>query len=337
MTSPPFRRALVLVAFLVMPHTWRGTVSTFAGQGVTLPDTPLTFGAFDATFRADGTFSLEGQGWPSMTGSWRAEAAEVLLMISGGPKGCDGPGRYRFNVEGRDVRFALVSDDCVPRRMILGRSSGGRGDTRLVPARRIVLTPAGAVRSHGPQPRPAAGRRFAARRRGRRRRPAPARPVGRHAGREHPVAHADSRAWRTRARRLGRSDLRDERRQQHAQRDVQARTLRRRRRLGRSIARSAGCSTRSTSAPARCAWERIAHEGEPREQAAHQVHLRERDARHRRPHRRRVVRIAGRPCLRRRRRLARGRSISGASTWAPTTFPRTSGGRRARRSSGTAW
>jgi outer membrane protein assembly factor BamB len=142
-----------LLLVCCLPGSRPGTSLTIAGQGATLPDTPLTFGVFDAAFRADGTFSLEGSGWPSMKGTWRAEVAEVLLMMSDGPKGCDGPGRYRFNVEGRDVTFALVSDDCVPRRMILGQSTWvPRGTARVVPERRIVLTPAAARR---PLPRAA--------------------------------------------------------------------------------------------------------------------------------------------------------------------------------------
>ncbi len=51
-------------------------------------------------------------------------------------------------------------------------------------------------------------------------------------------------------------------------------------------------------------WERIASQGEPQQQAPHQVHVRKCIARHRRTHRRRVVRIAGHSCLRFRRRLA---------------------------------
>ena len=84
----------------------------------------------------------------------------------------------------------------------------------------------------------------------------------------------------------------------------------------------AGCSTRSTSARGKIAWERVALRGRAAQQAAHQVHLRERHARHRRPHRRRLVRIAGRPRLRRERQRRCGRSISAASTWAPTTSRR---------------
>ena len=49
-------------------------------------------------------------------------------------------------------------------------------------------------------------------------------------------------------------------------------------------------------------WERTAAQGQPLEQAAHQVDLRQRIAGHRRPHRRGVVWIAGPLCLRRQRR-----------------------------------
>ena len=155
-------------------------------------------------------------------------------------------------------------------------------------------------------------------------------------GREHPLAHADSRSRALEPDRLGRS------RSSSPARSAASRTRRsvpglygdgdasddrsRQRWMIYAIDKRTG----------KIVWERVAHEGEPLEQAPHQVHLRQRDAGHRRPHRRRVVRIAGRLRLRRRRQLPAGRSISAASTWAPTTFRRTSGGRPARRSSGTA-
>ncbi len=124
--------------------------------------------------------------------------------------------------------------------------------------------------------------------------------------------------------------------QQRRQRDLQARPLRRRRRLGRSVAHSAGCSTRSTSADGKRGLGAHRRGGRAAQQAPHQVHLRERHAGDRRPGGRRLVRIAGRATPTTSTATSGGRSISAASTWAPTTSRRTSGGRRARPSSGTA-
>ncbi len=114
---------------------------------------------------------------------------------------------------------------------------------------------------------------------------------------------ADSRARALQPDRLGRRGLRDERDQQPARRDVQARSLRRRRCVGRSL----GASLDAVR-------DRQAHRTDPlganggarraAQQAAHQVHLRQQLAGHRRPHRRRLVRVAGHLRLRLQRRLA---------------------------------
>jgi hypothetical protein len=59
-----------------------------------------------------------------INGTWKNPGSEVeLSMISGGPGGCDGPGKYRFDTDGKHLSFDLVSDECMPRRMILDRST----------------------------------------------------------------------------------------------------------------------------------------------------------------------------------------------------------------------
>src|SRR5439155_18779068 len=89
----------------------------------TLPSSPMRFGVFVARFGADGVFLLEGQGWPAFKGTWKTDADRVDFVTPGSGQGCDGPGRYRFHAEGTRLIFDLVSDDCVPRRMILDRST----------------------------------------------------------------------------------------------------------------------------------------------------------------------------------------------------------------------
>lgn len=119
--------------------------STAQQTGVTLPTTPLKFGAFVVQFDPGGTFSLQGKGWPALSGTWSAAGSEVQLMMSGGPGGCDGPGRYSYRVEGdtaKRVNFAAVADDCRPRKMILDGSSWMPADeARVTPARQIKTTP----------------------------------------------------------------------------------------------------------------------------------------------------------------------------------------------------
>jgi uncharacterized protein (TIGR01244 family) len=106
-----------------------------------LPSHPLSFGAFIARFDPAGTLTLEGSGWPKMNGSWKTQGDEVELAMSGGPGGCDKAGKYRFNTDGRRVSFDLVADECVPRRMIVDRSTwlpAGEAVTR--PPRKIANT-----------------------------------------------------------------------------------------------------------------------------------------------------------------------------------------------------
>ena len=111
-----------------------------------LPSDPLVFGAFAGQFRADGTFSISGQGWPALTGTWTADGPAIELALTTPVRGCDAaPGRYAFIVTGTRVSFSLLEDACTPRRMILDRSTWRpAGEAETVPARtiaRIAATP----------------------------------------------------------------------------------------------------------------------------------------------------------------------------------------------------
>ncbi len=106
-----------------------------------LPSTPMKFGIFTARFDPGGTFSLEGDRWPRLNGNWKKTGAEIELTTSGGPGGCDKPGKYRLNTGPKSMSFDLISDDCMPRRMILDRSSWlPAGETVAKPKREIKLT-----------------------------------------------------------------------------------------------------------------------------------------------------------------------------------------------------
>jgi outer membrane protein assembly factor BamB len=122
-------------------------VSSAQQSPASLPSGPLKFGAFVARFDPGGTFTLQGKGWPALSGKWNTNGAVVELTMSGGPGGCDGTGRYEFSVEkgggnsGNRVSFKLIADDCVPRRMIVDGSVWAPADeARVLPPRRITLT-----------------------------------------------------------------------------------------------------------------------------------------------------------------------------------------------------
>jgi len=106
-----------------------------------LPSHPLSFGVFTVRFDQAGTFTLEGRGWPKLNGSWKDLGSEIELAMSGGPGGCDNPGKYRFDTDGKRVSFDVVADDCVPRRMIIDRSTWlPAGETVTRPPRKIEAT-----------------------------------------------------------------------------------------------------------------------------------------------------------------------------------------------------
>ncbi len=115
--------------------------STAQQTATSLPSYPLRFGAFGARFDPGGTFTLQGQGWPALNGTWKSNANEIALTMSGGPGGCDGTGRYQFRLDGKHLKLALVADDCKVRQMILDRSDWAPSDEpRVIPTRNITRT-----------------------------------------------------------------------------------------------------------------------------------------------------------------------------------------------------
>jgi outer membrane protein assembly factor BamB len=112
-----------------------------ARQAVSIPDIPLTFGAFTAQFRADGTFSLSEKGEQPLRGRWSVETGEIVLSIDAPPQLCAGPGRYRVAADGTRLTFTLVADGCQLRRMVFDKSQWRPvSETPAVPERRLVRT-----------------------------------------------------------------------------------------------------------------------------------------------------------------------------------------------------
>lgn len=153
-----------------MPKIFLGIVCLLAGlysgeaaarafqSGPRLPSIPLTYGFFVVTFRPDGGFTLEGKEWKAFAGTWKADGDEITIVTTGGPRECSGPGHYRFEVEGTRLRLALIADECVPRRMVLGNSVWRpNGETAPVAERRIVVRTAERPRARIPAAAPARG------------------------------------------------------------------------------------------------------------------------------------------------------------------------------------
>ena len=104
-----------------------------------------------------GTFSLEGAGWPSMTGTWTSSASVITLQNRSGPDGCDAPGQYIFARQEIGISLALVSDSCEVRRMILDRSEWLPPATSPPSVTRTITRKPGAVKPALPRALPAAG------------------------------------------------------------------------------------------------------------------------------------------------------------------------------------
>jgi outer membrane protein assembly factor BamB len=154
MIKMDYKRLVLSMLFAVMIVT---TCASRPAGGIQQPDLQMPtysmkFGAFVARFDSGGTFTLEGTGWPRMSGNWKSKGDEIELSMTGAPKGCEGLGRYRVRVDGKHVTFGLVSDECKPRTMILDQSNWAPADeAKTIAPRRIVRT-AGARAPSRPDP-----------------------------------------------------------------------------------------------------------------------------------------------------------------------------------------
>jgi outer membrane protein assembly factor BamB len=118
---------------------------------IVIPGTPLAFGVFSAQFASDGSFSLRGEGWPSMQGAWKVSGSEMVLTLANAPAECADAARYQVRADGSHLLFTLVSDTCTPRRMILdGSEWRPASEVPATPERRITRTTAPRT---GPLPR----------------------------------------------------------------------------------------------------------------------------------------------------------------------------------------
>ncbi|HEY8223771.1 MAG TPA: PQQ-binding-like beta-propeller repeat protein [Pyrinomonadaceae bacterium] len=106
-----------------------------------LPTEPLKYGVFVLQFDPAGTFSIQGERWPKLTGNWKTIGTDVELLMTTAPEGCTGPGRYQVRRDGTHVRFTFVSDDCKLRKIVLDGSEWlPLNESRVNPARSITRT-----------------------------------------------------------------------------------------------------------------------------------------------------------------------------------------------------
>lgn len=132
---------LTVLAAAVSPGLLAMALQPVAPQAPALPSTPLKYRVFTTAFEPGGTFTLQGTGWQTFTGSWKADGDQLTLVTTGGPAVCAAPGRYRFRLDGTRVLLTVLEDACTPRRMILDRSRWmPQDEEEPTPERRIVVS-----------------------------------------------------------------------------------------------------------------------------------------------------------------------------------------------------
>jgi outer membrane protein assembly factor BamB len=134
-------RAAVLCAAVIITAVPSPLAQSTQAPPSALPTGPLTYGFLEATFAADGTFVITGRDWPRVAGTWKASNGEVEFIVTPAPAGCTEPGKYRYRVDGHQLGFELVADNCQTRRMMIGGSTWlPAGEKPVIPPRRIVRT-----------------------------------------------------------------------------------------------------------------------------------------------------------------------------------------------------
>lgn len=123
---------------------WLATIAAAAQS--TAPSGPLVMRDFHLQFDPAGTFTLAGEGWSSMAGSWTLNGKEITLLNKTGLDGCATPARYTLTVDEPSVGLDVITDDCQKRRMILDRSRWlPPGIVPIAPRRQIVRTAGTAI------------------------------------------------------------------------------------------------------------------------------------------------------------------------------------------------
>ena len=127
-------------------------------QDTQIPSGRLVFRSSSLEFRPEGTFLihsvLEGIGEVRATGTWKYQSgalelaahdvvagAELLKAMSVPLDGCGTAGRYRFEVNGKQLRLSVIGDACVPRQMFLDKTRWAPpGEPNLAPPRTVTRT-----------------------------------------------------------------------------------------------------------------------------------------------------------------------------------------------------
>ena len=149
-------RCVLLVAVILV--AFNAASDDIRAQDSAIPSGRLMFRSSSLEFRPEGTFEvhsvLEGFGAVRATGTWKSrpgaievtgydvvEGAAFLKAMAVPLAGCETAGQYRFEVNGKQLRLAVIGDACVPRLMFLDRTRWAPpGEPNLAPPRTVTRT-----------------------------------------------------------------------------------------------------------------------------------------------------------------------------------------------------
>ncbi len=133
-------------------------VAAQQGSETAIPHGRLQYGAFLGQFAADGTYSVQGDGWPPLAGNWALDGGTLELTWTDGTTGCTDAGRYRVERSGGELRLTAIEDVCRPRNMILNNSSWLPEGTVIEDPPREIRRTAAAKAPDLPEAAPSTGR-----------------------------------------------------------------------------------------------------------------------------------------------------------------------------------
>ena len=80
------KRFLTFFTLLMLALTFATYNATAQQSDLQLPSEPLKFGVFVAQFDPAGTFTIQGDRWPKLNGSWKAVGSEIELTLAPAPR-----------------------------------------------------------------------------------------------------------------------------------------------------------------------------------------------------------------------------------------------------------
>jgi outer membrane protein assembly factor BamB len=150
------RRCFSLVAAIFIASV--AAAAHIRAQDTLIPSGRLVFRSSSLELRPEGTYEihsvLDGFGAVRATGTWKSQSGAIELVaydvVEGAAflkamavplTGCETAGRYRFEVNGKQLRLAVSGDACVPRLMFLDRTRWAPpGEPNLAPPRTVTRT-----------------------------------------------------------------------------------------------------------------------------------------------------------------------------------------------------